>query len=323
MSVRFGLVLSNRNVVIADDSTADLLTLAESAEMHGLADVWIGDSLGAKPRVESIALMSAVAARTSRVRIGPACMATTPLRDPILLAYQWSALDNIARGRTVFIACQGQGKPGNWPGEFEAWSYDPSTRTRRMVETIEILRRLTGEDHVNFNGEFCHFEDLTLEPRSIQRPVPIWIASSPALNLPRNVESAYTRVATIADSWMTIGKTAAEISRSLELIRDFAEAAGRTLPSDFEACLYLNMNVNDDTDAAFEESGRFMEAYYNARFSRAALDRISAIGPAATCIQRIQQLIDAGVTTFAIRFMSYTQAEQLERLVAEVLPAVV
>jgi alkanesulfonate monooxygenase SsuD/methylene tetrahydromethanopterin reductase-like flavin-dependent oxidoreductase (luciferase family) len=320
MRARFGLVLSNRNVVIADDTAADLLTLAEEAEAHGLADVWIGDSLGAKPRLESIALMSAVAARTSHVRIGPACMATTPLRDPLLLAYQWSALDNLAGGRSVFVAFQGQAKPGNWPGEFDAWRFDPSTRTRRMVETIEILRRLTGGEHVSFQGEFCRFEDLTLEPRPIQRPVPIWIASSPSLSHPRNVESAYTRVATSADGWMTIGKTADEIARSLEYIRDYAEAAGRPLPRDFEACLYLNMNIQNDTDAAFEESGRYMEAYYNTPFSRETLDRISAIGPAEACIQRIQQLTAAGVTTFAIRFMSFRQAEQLERLVQAVLP---
>src|SRR5512138_90536 len=120
MSARFGLVVSNRNVVISDDSASDLIASAESAEAHGLADVWVGDSLGAKPRVESLALMSAIAARTSRVRIGPACMATTPLRDPLLLAYQWSTLDNITGGRTVFVACQGQARPGNWAGEFEA-----------------------------------------------------------------------------------------------------------------------------------------------------------------------------------------------------------
>jgi hypothetical protein len=92
------------------------------------------------------------------------------------------------------------------------------------------------------------------------------------------------------------------------------------LPADFEACLYLNMNIGDDQDAAFEESGRFMEAYYNTSFSRAGLDRISAVGPADACAQRVQTLIGAGVTTFAIRFMSFNQAEQLERLVTDVLP---
>ncbi|MFN0070548.1 MAG: LLM class flavin-dependent oxidoreductase [Chloroflexota bacterium] len=322
MSARFGLVVSNRNVVIADDTAADLLGIACRAEEHGLDDVWVGDSLGAKPRVESMALMSAIAARTSRVRIGPACMATTPLRDPILLAYQWSSLDQIAQGRTVFVACQGQVAPGNWPGEFNAWKYDPTTRTRRMVETIQILRRLSIEEHVSFQGEFCQFEDLTLEPRTIQQPLPIWIASSPSLSHPRNVETAYRRVASMADGWMTIGKTAEEVTRSLEYIRRFASEDGRALPADFEACLYLNMNINESADAAFEESKRYMDTYYNTSFSRETLERTGALGPVDMCIRRIHDLVAAGVTTFAIRFMSYQQPAQLERFVQKVLPAV-
>lgn len=322
MSARFGLVLSNRNVVIANDTAEDLLNLAEAAERAGLQDVWVGDSLGAKPRVESIALMSAVAARTRVVRIGPACMATTPLRDPIQLAYQWAGFDQISKGRSLFVACQGQGKPGNWPGEFAAWKYDPATRTRRMVEAITILRALSSEERVTFKGEFTQFEDLTLEPRPIQRPLPIWIASSPSLSHPRNVETAYRRVATMADGWMTIGKTAAEVLQSLEIIRGYADESGRALPADFEACLYLNVNINDSADAAFEESKRFMDAYYNANFSRENLEKTGAMGSPETCALRIRELISAGVTTFACRFMSYSQPAQLERLVNEVLPKV-
>jgi alkanesulfonate monooxygenase SsuD/methylene tetrahydromethanopterin reductase-like flavin-dependent oxidoreductase (luciferase family) len=321
MNTRFGLVLSNRNIVIANDTVADLLALARSAEGAGLQDIWVGDSLGAKPRVESIALMSAVAACTTSARIGPACMATTPLRDPLLLAYQWAGLDQISQGRSVFVACQGQGKPGNWPGEFAAWSYDPTTRTRRMAETIEILRLLSREEHVSYQGEFCQFEDLTLEPRFVQTPLPIWIASSPSLSHPRNVETAYRRVATKADGWMTIGKTADEVATSLAHIRGYAAEAGQPLSEHFEACLYLNMNINDSADAAFEESKSFMDAYYNASFSRENLEKTGAMGAPEQCVQRIQELISAGVTTFAIRFMSFQQPGQLERLVHEVLPA--
>ena len=64
-------------------------------------------SLLGKPRMESVALLAGVAARTKRVRIGPACMASFPLRDPVLLAYQWASLDLLAEGRTVLVACTG------------------------------------------------------------------------------------------------------------------------------------------------------------------------------------------------------------------------
>jgi alkanesulfonate monooxygenase SsuD/methylene tetrahydromethanopterin reductase-like flavin-dependent oxidoreductase (luciferase family) len=57
-------------------------------------------------------LLGAIAARTTRVRIGPACFASTPLRNALLLAYQWASLDFLSGGRTIFVACQGQAEPG-------------------------------------------------------------------------------------------------------------------------------------------------------------------------------------------------------------------
>ena len=55
--------------------------------------VWVGDSLLAKPRLESIALLSALAAITKEVKLAVGCMATFPHRHPALLAQQWASLD--------------------------------------------------------------------------------------------------------------------------------------------------------------------------------------------------------------------------------------
>src|SRR5215468_10058189 len=62
-------------------------------------------------------VLGAIAARTTRVRIGPACFASTPLRNALVLAYQWASLDFLSGGRTVFVACQGKPEPGG--GAFE------------------------------------------------------------------------------------------------------------------------------------------------------------------------------------------------------------
>ena len=52
-------------------------------------------------------LLAGIAARTKTVRLGPACMASFPLRDPVQLAYQWATLDQIAGGRSILVACTG------------------------------------------------------------------------------------------------------------------------------------------------------------------------------------------------------------------------
>ena len=109
-TMKLGLLLPNQGVVFGATTVAELLQLAEIAEASGLFDaVFVGDNLLAKPRLESVTTLAALAARTSKVRLGTACMASFPLRNPIVLAAQWAALDNISEGRALLVVCIGGG----------------------------------------------------------------------------------------------------------------------------------------------------------------------------------------------------------------------
>jgi len=80
------------------------------AEKSGVFEsVWVGDSLIHKPRLEAVVLLSAIAARTQKVRLGTICMASFPLRHPVLLAIQWASLDQVSKGRTLLAVCIGGG----------------------------------------------------------------------------------------------------------------------------------------------------------------------------------------------------------------------
>ncbi|NJL33593.1 MAG: LLM class flavin-dependent oxidoreductase [Chloroflexaceae bacterium] len=69
-----------------------LLTAAQQAEESGLFDsVWVGDNLLSKPRLEAIVTLSALATCTRRVRLGTICMASFPLRHPLLLPFSGPA----------------------------------------------------------------------------------------------------------------------------------------------------------------------------------------------------------------------------------------
>ena len=176
-----GLTLPNRGVLFGATTPEQMLQMAEIADRSGLfQSVWVGDSLLGKPRMESITLLAGIAARTKRVRIGPACMASIPLRDPVLLAYQWASLDLLAGGRTVLVGCT-----GIVPQEGGRIRGRASTRSRtkdragRLVEWITLLKRLWTEDHVTFEGEHYRFTDITIEPKPAAKPrPPIWIASN-------------------------------------------------------------------------------------------------------------------------------------------------
>ena len=256
----------------------------------GLRSVWVGDSITAKPRLDALSLMSALAARTERVRIGPGCFATTPVRPAILLAYQLAAIDVISNGRLTFAACMGAADAS----EFEHFCVPPITRSGRMEEAIEIVRLLTSEDNASYHGKYNDFDDLTIEPRSIQRPIPILVVSNPNPNDARNRERGLSRVARLGDGWMSTTLTPELLGEYLSDIRRYADEAGRQLPDDFDVVAFHSVMIDDDRDAAFAEAKRFLDDYYFLDHSEAMVRRWCSYGPPEQAIEDIQRYIDAG-----------------------------
>ena len=100
--VKYGISLSNRSVVSGGTSVSELVDAAVAAEESGCFDgVWVGDNLLSKPRLDYLVLLSAIAARTSYVKLGTICLASFPLRNPVQLAIQWASLDVLSGGRTI------------------------------------------------------------------------------------------------------------------------------------------------------------------------------------------------------------------------------
>ena len=142
----------------------------------------------------------------------------------------------------------GQAAPGGGDmlHEFDAFCVAPESRMKRMEEAIEVMRLLTSEENVSYHGEYNDFDNVTIEPRSVQRPIPIWVTSNPRPNLTRNREAGLRRTARLGDGWMTTFQPPAIIEAYMADIRRYAEEEGRELPDDFEVCVYYNINVNDN-----------------------------------------------------------------------------
>src|SRR5262249_49809106 len=187
-----GLILPNRAVVLGAVTARDLIDLTTAAEGSGAFDtIWVGDSLLAKPRLESVTLLGMLAGVTTRARLGVGGMATFVHRHPVLLAHQWASLDVLSSGRSWLAVCLGgpneaRAAPGgrNEAGaaqarEHAAMSIAAKERVGRLEEGVAVLRRLFSEDQVTHEGTFYRFEDVTIEPHPVQQPCPIWIASNP------------------------------------------------------------------------------------------------------------------------------------------------
>jgi alkanesulfonate monooxygenase SsuD/methylene tetrahydromethanopterin reductase-like flavin-dependent oxidoreductase (luciferase family) len=322
---RYGLSLPNRGILFGATSVDELIELSERAEASGAFEsIWVGDSIFIKPRLESLVLLSAIAARTRTVRLGTCCLSTFPLRDPIFLAAQWAALDQISHGRMILGACIGGALPREKAeAEFAAFKVKLGERAPRLEEGITILRKLWTEDHVSHQGRFWEFRDLTLEPKPVQTPCPpIWIATNPKPGLapPHVADRAIRRVGLMADGWMTDNTPVAAFDQRWRLIRQVARDAGRATEG-MESALHLMVNINDDRGAALEESVKFLQTYYSPAMTREYIADWLACGPPSAVVDKIRAYVEAGCTTPILRFASWDQRGQLTRALAEVMPA--
>ena len=324
----FGITLPNRGINLGICTPEDLLQLAELAEASPFMDsVWVGDALFVNRRLDALMLLAAVAGRTERVLLGPACMGSFALRNPLVLAYEWASLDRLSGGRTRMVACSGGGSGPAWEAESAALGIDPAERNKRMIDHIQILRHLWSKDDEPYESAFYNFSGVTLEPKPVQDPCPIWLAT----NLHRQTRGltqmggsdlALRRVGRVADGWMTHSVTPEGFRKSWDLILESAAKAGRDT-SKFDHVLYHHINVNADEDAALSDSKAFLDLYYSADYSKERLESWLTYGSPRDCIRQLRRFRDFGVRRITVRISTMGNAqEQLRRVIGEVLPFV-
>jgi alkanesulfonate monooxygenase SsuD/methylene tetrahydromethanopterin reductase-like flavin-dependent oxidoreductase (luciferase family) len=118
-------------------------------------------------------LLSYLAARTSRMRLGTA-VTVLPWHNPALLAEQVATLDLLSEGRFDF----GVGK-GYREGEFSGFAIPIAEATERFEEAMAFLRRAwAAEGRFSHQGKHWRFDDIVIEPRPVQRPhPPLWLGA--------------------------------------------------------------------------------------------------------------------------------------------------
>jgi alkanesulfonate monooxygenase SsuD/methylene tetrahydromethanopterin reductase-like flavin-dependent oxidoreductase (luciferase family) len=320
-----GLTLSNRALVTKGTPPEELIDMASRAERTGDVDaVWVGDSILSKPRLECIPLLGAIAARTSRLKLGVACMATIAQRNPLLLALQWASLDVLSGGRSWLAACMGYPASQHPMAakELEVMGVASKERPGRLEEMLQALRLLWSEEHASFHGKYYSFDDVNLLPKPIQRPCPIYIAGTPRPTQigERGVERSLRRIARYADGWMTNQIELSMFQDYRGRLRRMLSEEGRD-PNAFKTVLYYGICVNRDRDRAFRQAKAFLDAYYQKDFTRAGVEIWTACGSVDHCATRINEFIEAGVDHVAIRPIGDDLNEQFEIFLKEVLPA--
>lgn len=138
-----------------------------------------------------------------------------PQRPTVLVAKQAAELDVLSGGRLRLGVGLG------WNAiEFEALNQNFRDRARRFEEQITLLRQLWTQPVVEFKGQWHSVPDAGLNPRPVQRPIPLWLGGY--------ADAALQRIARIADGWVGYYDSPEKAQPSLRKLDQFLTAAGRS-----------------------------------------------------------------------------------------------
>jgi probable F420-dependent oxidoreductase len=212
---------------------AEYTAMARAAEEVGFDSIWVGDHLlyrePDRGPLEAWTLLAALAAVTTRVRLGP-LVACAGFHPPGLIAKMAATIGEISGGRFVL------GIGAGWSeAEFSAFDIPYDHRVSRFEEAFAIIQPLLAGKRVKLEGRFHQADDVVLLPRPTHR-VPLLIGS----NGPRMLRIALPH----ADAWNTwftnYGNTPEGFAKLNATISEAAAAAGRR-PADIDrsACVFV------------------------------------------------------------------------------------
>lgn len=205
-----------------------------------------------------------------------------PLRHPVLVARQLSDIDQLAPGRLIF----GVGIGGEDRHEVEMCGVDPTTRGKRMEESLAVLRELRTGERATFHGEFFDLDDAHVLPAPAE-PIPIIVGG--------RSDAAVRRAGRLGDGWLGIWNSARRFGEVVEIIADEAGRAGRDDPPTRHA-MQVWCGIADTKERAREHVAPAMEAFYQIPFER--FEKYSPYGTPEDVAEFLTPYVEAGCTTF-------------------------
>jgi F420-dependent oxidoreductase-like protein len=201
----------------------DLVSRARFAEDLGFDGVWVfdhfkplyGDRGG--PCFEAYTLLAALAAATTRIRLGVLVTGVT-YRHPSLLATEAVTVDHVSGGRLELSL------GAAWYGDEHAelgFPFPPTgERVERLEEALVVVKALLTTDGASFDGRHYRLRGATYRPRPVQQPhPPIWVGAGGER---RTIPIA----ARHADVWHSFGSVDV-LRRKAQVLDDHARKAGR------------------------------------------------------------------------------------------------
>jgi alkanesulfonate monooxygenase SsuD/methylene tetrahydromethanopterin reductase-like flavin-dependent oxidoreductase (luciferase family) len=304
--MRLGILLPHRGVIIQSarrPPVEDCWTIARLCDAADM-DIWVGDSVVAKPRLEPLTTLAYVAAITKRSRLGTA----------VLLPAQLANIDQISQGRLVLGLGVGWGMP-SIAREWEACGKNHKRRVRDLEEHMTVWRALWRGEPVTMQGSDYQLTEHTIGPLPWHEAGPPLLVT--AGNRGEIIPAQIERVGKFGDGVVTTYVTEDDI-RQLRGVCAEAMAKHRRARPDFPLCVYTTVRLENDVAKAESLTRDFLDKYYGGGVNFRGM---MGLGPASAVVEVIKRYEAAGVTDLCIRLVGEDQVAQLQRFIGEVLPS--
>ena len=240
------------------DAFEQALQQVVDAERWGLDAVWLAEIHQQPTRSvlsAPLTVAAAIAARTSRLRIGTGVQ-VLPLCHPLRLAEETATIDQISRGRLLL----GAGRSGN-PRAYAAYGVPYGESRERFYETLEILKLAWTQPTFSFAGQYYSFNEARAVPRPYQQPhPPIRIAGASEDTFPVLGALGYPLFVAVRSGSLS------GLAPDLKAYRDAYTAAGH--PGRGEVYLRLSLHLAETDARAMQEAEPSVMQGYKALTTR-------------------------------------------------------
>lgn len=306
----FGIAVRNFTAYPEMPDARALVEYGVKMEELGYDSLWVWDHilLGVDPNfpiVDSLTLLTAIAARTTRIKLSTGIL-VLPLRNPVLLAKQLSTMDQLSNGRLLMAMAVGWYKR-----EFDAAGIPFEQRGRIMDDNLEILKRFWMEDKVD--GEWTNHKVSAgvMYPKPVQKP-------RPPLLIGGYVDKVLKRAAEKGDGWLTYFYKPESFAISWEKLRNFAAEAGKNpdeLMNGAQLPIMVGKSRKDVEGPMMEWLNRDFDI---AQGSLSTMDS-AIMGTVDECAAQLKEHLAVGVQK--IIFVPYKyQMDQCEIIAKEIIP---
>jgi len=310
LSGTFGIAARNFTAYPEMPDANALVEYGVKMEQLGFDSLWVWDHvlLGVQPNfpiIESLTLLTAIAARTKRIKLGTGIL-VLPLRNPVVLAKQLASMDLLSNGRLLMGMASGWYKR-----EFDAVGVPFEKRGKIMDENLDILTRFWTEDMLKGEYMYHSIPAGVMYPKPVQKP-------RPPILIGGYVDRVLQRAATAGDGWLTYFYRPESFAKSWAKIRCFATEAGKD-PDSLLNAAQLPIRIGPSRAAVESEMTEWLGKEWDyASWSDSTKDS-AIMGTVDECVAQLKEHIAAGVQKLIFVPYKY-EMDQIETIAREIIP---